>query len=76
MYYIIVSAVSSVVLGAAPPVPTKPDNCVVKSADVAFIVDASGSVDAKEWKQVSMFDLILSFYYVVKWKQIRTRSYG
>ena len=76
MYYIVVSAVSSVVLGAAPPVPTKPDNCVVKSADVAFIVDASGSVDAKEWKQVSIFDLILSFYYVVKWKQIRTRSYG
>ena len=41
------------VLGAVTPaVPTKPDNCVVTSADVAFIVDASGSVSQANWVKV------------------------
>lgn len=39
---------------------TKP-NCVIKSADVAFVIDASGSVASAEWKQVSVY-----FHYSLK----------
>ena len=48
---------------AVPIKPTKPKptttaDCVVTMADVVFVIDASGSVDRNEWKQVGLFIIL------------------